>query len=99
MSHPGVLSAERWRVIEGVSSLVPFPFRALNMNRKLAPEGPQYEIRGAVEADEEQILSIARHLNTVNLPDQREGVQQILALSQKSFTGAIKDPKRRQYVF
>ncbi|MCW5833945.1 MAG: arginine N-succinyltransferase [Labilithrix sp.] len=69
------------------------------MNPKRAPEGPLYEIRGAVEADEEQILAIARHLNTVNLPDQREGVQQILALSQKSFTGAIQDPTRRQYVF
>lgn len=69
------------------------------MDPKRAPEGPHYEIRGAVEADEEQILAIARHLNTVNLPDQREGVQQILELSQKSFTGAIKDPKRRQYVF
>lgn len=60
---------------------------------------PQYEIRGAVASDEEQILSIAVHLNTVNLPDQREGVQEILALSQKSFTQAIEDPKRRQYVF
>lgn len=61
--------------------------------------GPHYEIRGAVESDEEQIFAIARHLNTVNLPDQREGVQQILSLSQRSFTQAIKDPKRRQYVF
>ncbi len=69
------------------------------MDPKRAPEGPHYEIRGAVQADEEQILAIARHLNTVNLPDQREGVQQILEHSQKSFTGAIKDPKRRQYVF
>jgi arginine N-succinyltransferase len=59
----------------------------------------RYEIRGAVEADEEQIFAIARHLNTVNLPDEREGVQQILALSQASFSGAEKDPKRRQYVF
>lgn len=50
-------------------------------------------------ADEEQILAIARHLNTVNLPDEREGVNQILETSQKSFTQAIKDPKRRQYVF
>ena len=58
-----------------------------------------YEIRGALPNDEEQILAIARHLNTVNLPDQRDGVQQILDLSQKSFTQAIKDPKRRQYVF
>jgi arginine N-succinyltransferase len=64
-----------------------------------APEGPHYEIRGAVPEDEEQILTIARHLNTVNLPDQREGVQQILDHSQKSFNGSIKDPKRRQYVF
>ncbi len=64
-----------------------------------AHSGPLYEIRGSQIEDEEQILTIARHLNTVNLPDQREGVQQILELSQKSFTQAIKDPKRRQYVF
>lgn len=69
------------------------------MDSNRAPKGPPFEIRGAVEADEEQILAIARHLNTVNLPDEREGVQQILDLSQKSFTGAIKDPKHRQYVF
>lgn len=49
--------------------------------------------------DEEQILQIALHLNTVNLPHDREGVRQILDVSVKSFTGAIKDPKRRQYVF
>jgi arginine N-succinyltransferase len=60
---------------------------------------PAYEIRGAVLDDEEQILAIARHLNTVNLPADPEGVRQILEHSVKSFTGAIKDPKRRQYVF
>lgn len=59
----------------------------------------EYEIRGALPEDEDQILAIARHLNTVNLPEERSGVQQILELSQKSFTQAIKDPKRRQYVF
>lgn len=69
------------------------------MDPKHTSEGPRFELRGAVQADEDQILTIARHLNTVNLPDQREGVQQILELSQRSFTGAIKDPKRRQYVF
>jgi hypothetical protein len=37
-------------------------------------EGPLYELRGSVPEDEEQILSIARHLNTVNLRDEREGV-------------------------
>ena len=60
---------------------------------------PAYEIRGALIEDEEQILSIARHLNTVNLPDEREGVRQILDLSQRSFTQSVTDPKRRQYVF
>jgi arginine N-succinyltransferase len=69
------------------------------METARAIEGPGYEIRGGVPEDEEQILTIARHLNTVNLPDEREGVKQILELSQKSFTQSIKDPKRRQYVF
>lgn len=58
-----------------------------------------YEIRGAVPEDEDQIHDIARHLNTVNLPDERRGVREILDLSSRSFTQAIKDPKRRQYVF
>ncbi len=58
-----------------------------------------YEIRGATLEDEEQILHVAHHLNTVNLPDEREGVRSILDLAHKSFTGAIKDPKRREYVF
>lgn len=65
----------------------------------LAIQGPHYEIRGALLTDEDQILAIARHLNTVNLPDDREGVQQILEHSVKSMTGEIQDPKRRQYVF
>lgn len=60
---------------------------------------PAYEIRGVLAEDEDQILSIARHLNTVNLPDEREGVRQILEISRKSFAGEIPDPKRRQYVF
>jgi len=62
-------------------------------------EGPAYEIRGSLIEDEAQILAISRHLNTVNLPEEEEGVRQILEASQKSFTGAIKDPKRRQFVF
>ena len=60
---------------------------------------PAYEIRGATPVDEEQLLDVAHHLNTVNLPAERSGIQTILDLSQKSFNGAIKDPKRREYVF
>ena len=54
---------------------------------------------GAVPADEDQLLAVAHHLNTVNLPDDRTAISGILDHSQKSFTGAIKDPKRREYVF
>jgi len=58
-----------------------------------------YEIRGAVLTDEDQLLAVAHHLNTVNLPDDRAAIHGILDLAHKSFTGAIKDPKRREYVF
>src|SRR5580658_7832179 len=58
-----------------------------------------YEIRGALLSDEDQLLAVARHLNTVNLPDDRDAIRGILEQATKSFTGAIKDPKRREYVF
>jgi arginine N-succinyltransferase len=58
-----------------------------------------YEIRGALLADEDQLLDVARHLNTVNLPADRDEIRGILDLSLKSFSGAIKDPRRREYVF
>jgi arginine N-succinyltransferase len=58
-----------------------------------------YEIRGAVPADEDQLLDVARHLNTVNLPADRDEIRGLLESAQKSFTGAIKDPRRREYVF
>jgi arginine N-succinyltransferase len=58
-----------------------------------------YEIRGALPEDEDQLLSVAHHLDTVNLPDDREEIKGILEQAHKSFTGVIKDPKRRQYVF
>src|SRR4051794_23490909 len=65
----------------------------------LMEKAPLYEIRGSLVEDQAQILRISRHLNTVNLPEEEEGVHQILEASQKSFTQAVKDPKRRQYVF
>jgi arginine N-succinyltransferase len=58
-----------------------------------------YEIRGALPTDEDQLLSVAGHLNTVNLPNDREEIRGILEQAQKSFTGAVKDPRRREYVF
>jgi arginine N-succinyltransferase len=58
-----------------------------------------YEIRGALPADEDQLLGVARYLNTVNLPADRDEIRGILEQAQKSFTGAIKDPRRREFVF
>ena len=65
----------------------------------MAESAPAFEIRGAVPADEDQLFDVARHLNTVNLPADREEIRAILDHAQKSFTGAIKDPRRREYVF
>lgn len=61
--------------------------------------GLSYEIRGAVPADEDQLLEVAGHLNSVNLPADRGEIRAILEHSQKSFTGSVKDPRRREYVF
>jgi arginine N-succinyltransferase len=60
---------------------------------------PAYEIRAALPNDEDELLTVAHHLNSVNLPDDRGGIKSILDQAHKSFTGAIKDPKRREYVF
>ena len=59
----------------------------------------RYEIRGAGPWDEEQVLALARHLNTVNLPNDRGHVRRLLELSEASFSGAESDPTRRKYVF
>jgi arginine N-succinyltransferase len=58
-----------------------------------------FEIRAAVTGDEEQLLYVARHLNSVNLPNNRDAIHEIIAESHKSFSGAIQDPRLRQYVF
>lgn len=58
----------------------------------------RYEIRAAGRSDEDQLLQVARHLDTVNLPDDRETIREILERSERSFAGAI-EPNQRQYVF
>jgi arginine N-succinyltransferase len=59
---------------------------------------PRYEIRGASSADEEQLLALAAHLNTVNLPNDRRAVRELLAHAEQSFSGGITSAKRK-YVF
>lgn len=59
----------------------------------------RYVIRGATPDDAPQMMELARHLNTVNLPHDAESVAEILDLSMRSFSGALKDPRRREFVF
>lgn len=59
---------------------------------------PAYEIRAALPSDEDQLLDVARHLNTVNLPHDRGAIREILDVSHKSFLGEL-DLRRREYVF
>ncbi len=60
---------------------------------------PRYVIRAATMRDREELLTLARHLNTVNLPDDPAAVDELLQHSERSFSGAIGDPRRRKYVF
>ncbi len=59
----------------------------------------RYEIRAALGDDEAQLHALASYLNTVNLPDDREAIAQILDMSERSFSGNIRDPRHREYVF
>jgi arginine N-succinyltransferase len=59
----------------------------------------RYEIRGAVPSDQSQLLRLARHLNSVNLPDEPGHIARLLEASEKSFLGQIENPRRRKYVF
>jgi len=58
-----------------------------------------YEIRAALPGDEEQLLDVARHLDSVNLPDDRDSIHEIIDHSYKSFTGEIQNPRLRTFVF
>jgi arginine N-succinyltransferase len=59
---------------------------------------PRYEIRAALPGDESELSRLAKHLNSVNLPDDAAYVKKLLSVSQASFTGTI-EPSLRRYVF
>jgi arginine N-succinyltransferase len=52
-----------------------------------ASAATRYEIRAAVESDEDELLGLAAYLNTVNLPNDRAHVRRLLEHSEKSFRG------------
>ncbi len=59
----------------------------------------RYVVRSAGPEDQEGLLALAGHLDTVNLPDDPEEIRALLERTEKSFAGQIKDARRREYVF
>ncbi|HJZ83790.1 MAG TPA: arginine N-succinyltransferase [Polyangia bacterium] len=57
-----------------------------------------FVIREAFTEDLDQIHEVAKHLDTVNLPDDRDTLERLIAQSQKSFAGGL-DPLKREYLF
>ena len=58
----------------------------------------RHEIRGALASDEEALLGLAAHLNSVNLPNDRPHIRRLLEQSEKSFRGELPE-RRRKFVF
>lgn len=58
-----------------------------------------FEIRAATREHHASICELARHLNSVNLPNDPQVIDGLLSTSERSFSRAISDPRRREYVF
>ena len=59
----------------------------------------RYEITAVSRGDEDDLLELAKHLNSVNLPHDPAEIGPIVAKSDDSFGAVIEDPRRRTYVF
>ncbi|HVV82546.1 MAG TPA: arginine N-succinyltransferase [Kofleriaceae bacterium] len=57
-----------------------------------------FRIRQSRREDVDQILEVAEHLDTVNLPARRDHLERILELSQASFDATVA-PADREYLF
>jgi arginine N-succinyltransferase len=57
-----------------------------------------FRIRQSSREDAAAILAVAEHLDTVNLPADRQHIERILELSERSFAEAVPPPER-EYVF
>jgi arginine N-succinyltransferase len=56
----------------------------------------RFEIRAALPADRDELLTLAGHLNTVNLPADAQAITAILEKSEQSFTGSLPRERRAQ---
>lgn len=58
-----------------------------------------FEIHAATREHHASVCELARHLNSVNLPNDPEAIEALLATSERSFARDIQDPRKREYVF
>jgi len=59
----------------------------------------RFEIRALLPGDEDQLHRVAKHLNSVNLPNDKQRIEEIVELSYRSFSGTLKSKGEREYVF
>jgi arginine N-succinyltransferase len=59
---------------------------------------PRFRIRGVEPKDHDDLVRVAKHLNSVNLPENDEAVSGIIEHSTQSFLGKVP-AKRAEYVF
>jgi arginine N-succinyltransferase len=59
----------------------------------------RYEIRAATVEHWADLCELARHLDSVNLPNDSDALHELLELSERSFSHEIRDPRKREYVF
>ena len=56
-------------------------------------------IRSANASDHKSVQRLAAVLNTVNLPNDEDSLESLIALSERSFHLKVKDPLAREYLF
>jgi arginine N-succinyltransferase len=91
----------------------PKPSKAATAGRRRRPSRPagatkghiapdltdSFVIREAAPKDLETLHALSRHLNSVNLPNNKDVLQRIVRQSAASFGGRVEDPMRREYLF
>jgi arginine N-succinyltransferase len=56
-------------------------------------------IRDARRSDLKGLSRLAAMLNTVNLPNEKNALEEVLDVAARSFAGSIENPRDRQYLF
>lgn len=72
---------------------------AMAKRKRSAPTDEPFVVREAAPRDLDQLVALAAHLDSVNLPNDEKALEGNIARSRASFSGKTKDPFRREYMF